>query len=71
MPYETYFVPWPQIRQPWHREGLTSFGEPYAANAGHFKIAYLVSVPMKPQTDGANTIVVGGLTSLRPRPQAG
>jgi len=67
----TFVVAWPQIRQTWHREGLTSFGEPYAANAGSIKIAYLVSVPMKPQTDGAKTIIVGGPTSLRPTPRAG
>ena len=62
----TYIVGWPQIFNAWHREGLTSFGEPYAANAGMVKRQQLVSIPLKPQVDGGTTYIVGTMTALRP-----
>ena len=67
----TYIPSWPQIFNPWHREGLNSFGEPYAANAGMVKRGQLVSSPLKPQTSSGSTYHVGTMTAVRPRPRSG
>lgn len=64
-----FIVGWPQTFNAWHREGLNSFGEPYAVNCGHMKREQLVSSPLKPQTSGGTTYIVGTMTSVRPRPR--
>jgi hypothetical protein len=66
-----FIVGWPQIFNSWHREGLNSFGEPYAANAGSVKRDQLVSLPLKPQVVSGTTFIVGTMTSVRPRPRSG
>lgn len=66
-----YTVFWPQTFNAWHREGLTSFGEPLAANAGAIRSGQTVGIPPKPVVSGGVTYVVTTMTSVRPRPGLG
>ena len=65
----TYIVGWPSTFQPWHREGLTSFRQPYAANGGSVIEAHQIATPMKPQVDGASSVIVGGVSRIDPGPR--